>query len=175
MDIRYATAADAQMLAELGAKTFRDAFARANTPEDMDAYLKTSFSPQIQFRELSEPDVIFFIAESGGHPIGYAQLVMDSKHELIKAARPLELRRIYASQEFLGKGVGKELMKATMEEARRRGCDCIWLGVWEKNQKAIDFYKKWGFRMVGSHTFFLGEDRQNDLVMELTLGRTRRT
>jgi ribosomal protein S18 acetylase RimI-like enzyme len=170
MNIRYATGADAQMLAELGAKTFRETFARVNTPEDMDAYLRASFSPDIQFRELSQPDVIFLIAESQGNPIGYAQLVMNSKDESIQGARPLELRRIYALQEYLGKGVGKELMNATIEEAGRRGCDCVWLGVWERNQRAIDFYRKWGFRVVGSHTFVLGEDQQNDFVMELELG-----
>jgi ribosomal protein S18 acetylase RimI-like enzyme len=60
-------------------------------------------------------------------------------------------------------------MNATIEEARQRGCDCVWLGVWEKNQRAIDFYQKWGFRVVGSHTFALGEDQQNDFVMELEL------
>ena len=170
MNIRYATIADAKMLAELGAKTFRDTFARDNTPEDIDAYLEASFSPDIQHRELSEPDVIFLIVEFEGKPIGYAQLVMNSKDQSIKRFRPLEIRRIYASQEYLGKGVGKELMKATIEEGRRRGCDCVWLGVWEKNQRAIDFYKKWGFRVVGSHTFALGRDRQNDFVMELELG-----
>jgi ribosomal protein S18 acetylase RimI-like enzyme len=136
----------------------------------MDAYLRASFSPDIQFRELSQPDVIFLIAESQGNPIGYAQLVMNSKDESIQGARPLELRRIYALQEYLGKGVGKELMNATIEEAGRRGCDCVWLGVWERNQRAIDFYRKWGFRVVGSHTFVLGEDQQNDFVMELELG-----
>jgi ribosomal protein S18 acetylase RimI-like enzyme len=169
MNIRYATGADAQMLAGLGEKTFRETFATVNTPDDMDAYLRASFSPDIQFRELSEPDVIFLIAESQGNPIGYAQLVMNSKDESIKGDRPLELRRIYALQEYLGKGVGKELMNATIEEARQRGCDCVWLGVWEKNQRAIDFYQKWGFRVVGSHTFVLGEDQQNDFVMELEL------
>ena len=170
MNIRYATIADAKMLSELGAKTFRETFAGDNTPEDMDAYLKASFSPEIQLRELSEADVIFLVVESKGKPIGYAQLVTSSKDQSIKRFRPLEVRRIYASQEYLGKGVGKELMKATIEEARRRGCDCVWLGVWEKNQRAIDFYKKWGFRVVGSHTFALGGDQQNDFVMELELG-----
>ena len=169
MNIRYATIADAKMLSELGAKTFRDTFARANTRENMQSYLKASFSPDIQLRELYEPDFIFLIAESEGSPIGYAQLVMDSRDESIKGARPIEVRRIYASQEYLGKGVGKELMKATIEEARQRGCDCIWLGVWEKNKRAIAFYKRWGFRVVGSHTFALGEDPQNDFVMELAL------
>jgi ribosomal protein S18 acetylase RimI-like enzyme len=169
MNIRYGTKDDAVMLSAFGAKTFYDTFAKDNTPENMEAYVKKSFSPEIQFNELSQPDVIFLIAESEGNLIGYAQLIMNSKDEAIKGTRPLEIRRIYASQEYLGKGIGKELMKATVREAMQRDCDCIWLGVWEKNQRAIDFYKKWGFREVGTHVFSVGDDPQNDFVMELEL------
>jgi diamine N-acetyltransferase len=169
MNIRYGTKDDAQMLSELGAKTFYDTFAAENTPENMKAYMGKSFSPEIQLHELSQPDVIFLIAESEGVPIGYAQLVINSQDEAIRARKPMELRRIYTLQEYLGKGVGKELVEATINEARQRGCDCIWLGVWEKNQRAIQFYKKWGFREVGTHTFSLGNDLQNDFVMELEL------
>ena len=169
MNIRYGTTADAEMLSQLGAKTFYDTFAKDNTSENVDAYLKKSFSSEIQFNELSQPDVIFLIVESEKLPIGYAQLIINSKDEAIKRNKPLEIRRIYASQEYLGKGVGKELMRATISEARQRDCDCIWLGVWEKNQRAIDFYKKWGFREVGTHIFSVGDDPQNDFVMELEL------
>ena len=169
MKIRYGTTDDAKMLVELGAKTFYDTFSKDNTPENIEAYLKKSFSPEIQFNELSNPDNIFLIVESKNIPIGYAQLIMNSKDEAINGTRPLEIRRIYASQEYQGKGVGKELMQATISEARQRGCDCIWLGVWEKNQRAIDFYKKWGFREVGTHIFSVGDDPQNDYVMELEL------
>jgi len=169
MMIRYGTTEDAKMLSELGARTFYDTFAEANTPENMDAYLKRSFSLEIQFKELSQPDIIFLIAEFEEIPIGYAQLILNSKDEAIKGTRPLEIRRIYVSQEYLGKGVGKELMQATISEARQRGCDCIWLGVWEKNQSAIDFYRKWGFREVGTHLFSVGDDPQNDFMMELEL------
>ena len=169
MKVRYGNTDDATMLSELGAKTFYDTFAKDNTQENIDAYIKGSFSSKIQLSELSEPDVIFLIAESESIAIGYAQLIMNSKDEAIKGTRPLEIRRIYASQEYLGKGVGKELMKATIREARQRGCDCVWLGVWEKNQRAIDFYRKWGFREVGTHLFSVGDDPQNDFVMELEL------
>jgi len=169
MHIRYGTTDDARMLSELGARTFYDTFAKDNTRENIAAYLKASFSPDIQFNELSESDVIFLIAESGGVPIGYAKLILNSTADAIRGMQPLEIRRIYASQEYLGKGVGKELMKATISEARQRGCDCVWLGVWEKNQRAIDFYKKWGFREVGTHLFSVGDDPQNDFVMELEL------
>ncbi|MEO7840329.1 MAG: GNAT family N-acetyltransferase [Anaerolineales bacterium] len=169
MKVRYGNMDDAKTLSELGAKTFYDTFAKDNTPEDIDAYLKASFSPEIQFNELSDPDVIFLIAESEKIPIGYAQLIMNSKDETINGTKPLEISRIYASQEYLGKGVGKELMQATISEARQRGCDCVWLGVWEKNRRAIDFYKRWGFRAVGTHLFSVGDDPQNDFVMELEL------
>lgn len=169
MNIRYGTTADATMLSELGAKTFYDTFAKDNTPENIDTYLKRSFSPELQFDELSSPDNIFLIVESEEVPIGYAQLILNSKDDAIQRARPLEIRRIYALQEYLGKGVGKELMRATINEARQRGCDSVWLGVWEKNQRAIDFYKKWGFREVGTHLFSVGDDPQNDFIMELGL------
>lgn len=169
MNIRYGTTDDAGMLSELGANTFYDAFAKDNTPENIDSYIKESFSPEIQLNELSQPKMIFLIAESENIPVGYAQLILDSRDESIKGTKPMEIRRIYASQEYIGKGVGKELMSASMREAKQRGCNCIWLGVWEKNQRAIDFYRKWNFKDVGTHRFKLGDDLQKDLVMELEL------
>ena len=169
MNIRYGKPNDARMLAELGARTFYEAFARDNTPENIASYLRNSFSPEIQLRELSRPDNIFLIAEAESIPVGYAQLVLDSRDESIRSAKPLELRRIYAKQQYIGKGVGRELMDASIQEARQRGYDCIWLGVWEKNQRAVEFYIKWGFREVGTHVFALGKDLQKDFVMELRL------
>jgi len=169
MNIRYGNIEDAKMLSELGAKTFYDTFAKDNTPENIKAHLKNSFSPEIQFTELSNPNHIFLIAEDEYQPIGYAQLTLDSKEEFLSGTNSLEVRRIYASQEYIGKGIGKALMQAAIHEAEQRGCDSVWLGVWEKNPRAIEFYKKWGFKEVGSHIFTVGDDPQRDFVMELML------
>jgi ribosomal protein S18 acetylase RimI-like enzyme len=169
MRIRYGITDDATMLSELGARTFYDSFAQHNTPENIALYLKKSFSPEIQLNELSMLDNIFLIVETENQPIGYAQLIMDSKDESLQGSKTLEIRRIYAIKEFIGKGVGKALMRAVIRKAKQRGCDSIWLGVWEKNQRAIDFYKRWGFREVGTHTFHLGNDPQLDYIMELRL------
>jgi len=169
MNIRYGTTDDAAMLSELGARTFFDTFAKDNTPENIAAHLKKSFSPEIQLAELSDPDTIFLIVEDDVKPIGYAQLILNSQEEFLLGTKPLEIRRIYALQEYLGKGVGKELMQAAIREAKLRGCDSIWLGVWEKNPRAIKFYKQWGFKEVGTHIFSVGDDPQKDFVMELTL------
>jgi ribosomal protein S18 acetylase RimI-like enzyme len=170
MNVRYGNLSDATMLSELGAKTFYDAFARDNTPENIRLYIRRSFSKEIQLNELSRPEIVFLIAELEDRPVGYAKLNLNSKDESARGTKVMEIERIYASQEFIGRGVGKELMKACINEARQRGCDSIWLGVWEMNQRAIDFYAKWGFKEVGTHIFMLGNDPQKDFVMELKLG-----
>ena len=169
MKVRYGNINDATMLSELGAKTFYDTFAKDNTPENISSYMKKSFSKEMQFNELSKPEIIFLIAELEDEPVGYAKLKMNSNDESVKGTEVMEIERIYASQEYIGKGIGKELMKACINEARQRGCDSIWLGVWEKNLRAVDFYKKWGFCEVGTHIFSVGDDPQNDYVMELEL------
>jgi diamine N-acetyltransferase len=169
MNVRYGDLSDAMLLAKLGAKTFHDAFAKDNTPENIRLYIEKSFSEKIQMNELSMPDIVFLIAEWEDAPVGYAKLKMNSHDEAVKGAKVVEVERIYASQEYIGKGVGKELMKPCINEARQRGCDSLWLGVWEKNQRAIEFYAKWGFQEVGTHIFMLGKDPQRDFVMELNL------
>jgi ribosomal protein S18 acetylase RimI-like enzyme len=175
MKIRYGNSSDAMMLSELGAKTFHDTFAKDNTPENISLYMKNSFSKEIQLHELSRPDIVFLIAELEDEPVGYAKLRMNSNDESVKGKKVMEIERIYTSQEYIGKGVGKELMKACINEARQKGCDSLWLGVWEKNRRAIDFYAKWGFQEVGTHIFMLGDDPQRDFVMELNLAQNSKT
>ena len=167
MKVRYGTTDDAKMLCELGAKTFYDTFAKDNTPENISLYVKESFSTQVQFNELSDANIIFLIAELENKPVGYAKLKLDSKIESIKGTNTMELERIYALHEYLGQGIGKELMLAAINEAKEKDCNSLWLGVWEKNPRAINFYKKWGFREVGTHIFMLGDDPQRDLILEL--------
>jgi GNAT superfamily N-acetyltransferase len=167
--IRYGTTGDTAMLSELGAKTFFDTFAKDNTPENMALHLKQSFSPEIQLAELSAPEHVFLIAEGENTPIGYAQLILGSHDPSLQGTRPLEIRRIYAAREYIGRGIGKLLMEASIREAKQRGCDCIWLGVWEKNPRAIEFYKRWGFKETGTKIFVVGTDPQRDFIMELVL------
>ena len=169
MKVRYGIVDDATMLSELGAKTFYDTYARDNTPENIDSYISKSFSKEIQLNELSDTNIVFLIAELENEPVGYAKLKLDSKDESITGTKVIEIERIYSLQEYIGKGIGKALMQAAIDEAKQKACDSIWLGVWEKNPRAINFYKKWGFREVGSHIFTIGNDPQRDLILELQI------
>ncbi len=165
--IRHANVDDAGLLSELGARTFSETFAADNTPENMAAYLAVAFNPEQQAAELAAPHSSFQIAEANGVAIGYSLLRSGNVPEGVTGAKPIELVRLYVSRESLGSGVGAALMQACIDEARQRGFDTLWLGVWEHNTRAQAFYRKWNFHDVGTHVFQLGDDPQTDILMQL--------
>ena len=168
--IRRAEGADAARLAAFGERTFRDTFAGDNTPEDMAAYLAQAFGEEIQRAELASPAVTALLAEREGALAGYALLREggDSAGHVL-GDRPVELQRLYVDSATKGQGLAQALMARVEEEALRRGGDVLWLGVWERNPRAIAFYRKCGFADVGTHEFLLGKDRQTDRVMRKPL------
>lgn len=165
ISIRRGLPEDNFLLARIGAETFIHAFGPDNTPEDMQLYIQSAFSPETQAAELADPSSLFLIAELGREPVGYARLLESDPPPGVTGSRPIEIVRIYARPEWIGHGVGAALMRACLREAALKECDTIWLGVWERNQRAISFYKKWGFVPVGSHAFLLGTDLQTDILM----------
>ena len=171
ISIRPATTDDAKLLTDLSYTTFWDAFAHhpKNAPDDLAHYMRQAFSLEQITEELSYNKNIFLVAEIDGKAAGYAKLIVDNIEPGITAARPVELSRLYSHQEYLGQGVGQNLMDACFERARRHDHDVMWLGVWEHNPRAQRFYEKNGFRIVGEHTFLLGSDPQTDLLMQREL------
>jgi GNAT superfamily N-acetyltransferase len=164
--IRRALPADAELLARMGRQTFSDSFAADNTPENMAGYLDSAFSPEIQAAELADPGTTFLIAEVGWTPVGYARLYAGPPPEAVTAPRPVELVRIYAVKAWIGRGVGAALMQACLEEAAYQDYSTIWLGVWQRNPRALAFYEKWGFVRAGTHTFQLGDEAQTDWILQ---------
>ena len=174
MQIRPATIADAAALSRLGATTFRETFESENTPEDMARYLAEAFSPAQQASEITDPSSTVLVAEH--HPasgdaelVGYAHLVSGRAPEAIPSPAPLELKRLYVVRAWHGRRVAQALMDATIAAARARGAQTMWLGVWERNPRAVAFYAKYGFVRVGQHTFMLGADSQTDWLLSRPL------
>lgn len=164
--IRHCNPDDAALLAELGARTFSETFAIDNSPDDMADYLSAAFSPAQQAAELADSTCLFLIAESEEVAVGYAMLRYGSVLEGVSDDKPIEIVRLYVSEERLGSGVGAALMQACIDEAKQRGCETLWLGVWEHNARARAFYRKWNFHEVGTHIFQLGADPQTDILMQ---------
>lgn len=163
--IRRARPDDADLLADFGARTFSETFAADNTPENMAAYLASSFSAAQQADELADSAATFLIAEINGAVAGYAKLHAGKSAQAIGDAKAVELVRLYVSREWHGRGVGDALMRECLDEARHAGHETMWLGVWQRNARAQAFYRKWNFRAVGEHVFQLGSDPQTDILM----------
>jgi GNAT superfamily N-acetyltransferase len=171
LTVRRALVADASTLAELGAATFTETFAEANTPEDFAAYMAASFSEAIQREELEDPNNTVFLAEREGDAVGYIMVRESRTPSCIAAEEALEIARLYARKATLGTGVGATLMQRALAEAAGRGKDAVWLGVWERNARAIRFYEAWDFHPAGTQPFLLGTDLQTDLVMVRRIAR----
>ena len=164
-ELRRATPADAAALATFAAAAFVDSFGAQNRPEDMAAYLAEAFGESVQRSELTDPHCTVFLAERDGEIVGYAMLRDGAAPACVADASAIEIARLYAGQRWIGAGIGALLMQRCLVEAASRGRRTIWLGVWERNVRAIGFYQRWHFTIVGSQTFQLGSDRQNDRVM----------
>lgn len=165
--VRNAKHDDLDSLVDLAARSFRDAFASENAKHDIDAYIDSAFTIGKFKAEFSTANNCFLVANSGSSdkPLGYAKLRVNSRTSSVAGDSCVELERLYADSTVTGEGIGAALMRECVRRAKKIGCDTIWLGVWERNARAIRFYERHGFNVVGEHEFTLGSDIQNDLIM----------
>ncbi|TGN21664.1 GNAT family N-acetyltransferase [Empedobacter tilapiae] len=156
-------------LQEIGRRTFYETFSESNTEENMKDYLGKGFSIDKLTTELNDINAEFYFAKIDQEIIGYLKLNFGESQTEIKDDKALEIERIYVLKEFHGKKVGQILYNKAIEIAKQKNADYVWLGVWEENQRAINFYKKNGFVEFDKHIFKLGNDEQTDIMMKLKL------
>ncbi|KQT16918.1 GNAT family acetyltransferase [Chryseobacterium sp. Leaf404] len=160
---------DVNLLQEIGRKTFSETFSADNTEEGMQQYLDESFSTDKLNSELDDENSEFYFAKYNNEIIGYLKINTGSSQTENKGENSLEIERIYVSKDFHGKKVGQILYEKAIEIARKKNVDYAWLGAWEKNERAIAFYKKNGFMEFDKHIFKLGYEEQTDIMMKLIL------
>ena len=160
---------DIYVLRDFSYRTFSETFAHINTQDDMKAYLNKAFDIEKLSAELLNKNSSFYFLYSDNELAGYLKLNEAPSQTDIQDELSLEIERIYVAKEFQGKGLGGCLMDKAISTAVTRNKKYVWLGVWEKNEKAICFYKKNGFYKIGSHSFFIGDDEQTDYIMRRDL------
>lgn len=169
LNIKMATNADAELIADMSRQTFYETFVSQNTKENMDKFMNESFTKEALMKEVGEPGNIFLLAYDEKEPAGYVRMRENNNPPELGNRNSIEIARIYAATNAIGKGVGKTLMQKCIEIAQEKKKDVLWLGVWEKNNRAIDFYIKWGFEKFSTHIFMLGDDPQTDWLMKKEL------
>jgi ribosomal protein S18 acetylase RimI-like enzyme len=169
INLKKVTLQDIDQLRSIGQQTFFETFSAGNTEENMKKYLEEGFSIQKLTAELNDQDAEFYFAELDNTVIGYLKLNFGASQTELKDEKALEIERLYVLNEFHGKKVGQLLYEKAMQIARQMNAEYVWLGVWEKNPRAISFYKKNGFVAFDKHIFKLGNDEQTDIMMKFPL------
>ena len=158
---------EVEELQSISRQTFYETYCTMNTKENMDKYLNENLSISTLEKELKNPNSLFFIIRDLDKNIGYLKLNMGPAQTDIKDANALEIERIYVIKEYQGKKAGQQLYEKTIQVAKEKMLKYIWLGVWQENSKAIQFYVKNGFEIFDQHVFKLGDEEQTDFLMRL--------
>lgn len=169
MIIQKCTIEDLKTLQQVSVETFYNTFKDQNTSENMKAYLKKAFNDKQLEKELSNSKSQFFIVYVDDEVAGYLKINIYEAQSEKMGDEFLEVERIYVREKFQKHGLGKVLINKAIKIAKEYNKNKIWLGVWEKNENAIGFYKNMGFTQTGSHSFFMGDEEQIDYIMVKTL------
>lgn len=169
IEIRKVSINDIIQLQEISKRTFFETYSLLNTEENMSKYLNENFSLEKLSAELHNNNSEFYFAFHNNDIIGYLKLNKAQAQTDLKDNNSLEIERIYVLQAFQGKKVGKLFYEKAIQIAKQIDVEYIWLGVWEENPKAINFYKKNGFVEFDKHIFKLGNDEQKDILMKLQI------
>ncbi|MCG3419823.1 GNAT family N-acetyltransferase [Oceanobacillus jordanicus] len=156
---------DLKILQEISIETFKNTFEAQNSPENMKAYQEKAFNSQQLEMELANIYSEFFFVYYNNEVVGYLKINTNDAQSEVMGDTSLEIERIYIKNKYQKHGLGKYLINKSIEIAIERSKKEIWLGVWEKNENAIAFYKKMGFVQTGSHSFYMGDEEQTDIIM----------
>lgn len=168
--IRQAAPEDRDIIVDLGRKTFVETYAEVTNNGVIESYVEKRFSPEAIAAELNNPWATFYIAFLDGKPAAFTKLRSDRKAKGLEQQHAIELERIYVLKEYQGVKVGKDMMDKCKEMAAMGRYDLIWLQVWQKNSKAIQFYQKAGFVIYETTVFnYFNEMTQDDFLMRFNL------
>ena len=167
--IEKVLAEEIELLQKFSWQTFNDSSSEFNTEENMLKTFNKDFSLEQITTEFYDRNSQFYFAKEKGNVIGYLKLNFGEAQTELKEASGMEIERIYVLKNYHGKAIGKILCEKAFSIAVELKLEYLWLGVWEKNERAINFYKKNGFVEFATHSFMLGDDNQTDIMMKLHL------
>ena len=158
-----------QDLQEVSIQTFTETFKDNNSEKSLNDYLNTAYELTKLEKELENPHSEFYFAYFNNELAGYLKMNINDAQSEKMGENALEVERIYIKKSFKRRGIGRHLIETAEQLAKKYQKNLMWLGVWEYNPKAIAFYETLGFKVIGAHSFFMGEEEQTDLIMSKQL------
>lgn len=167
-EYRDATVEDAEALAAFGRKSWLATFGHLPyPPRDLESYLNKSFSADVQREEIEDGETRYRLALRDGEIVGYC--MMGVLGMPVDDANALELHRLYVDESVKGAGVAAALMDDAIAWARAKGAGALYLSVWENNERAQRFYRRYGFEDCSEWKFMVGDTADRDLIWKLVL------
>lgn len=169
--VRPATPSDVNGIVAVGRKVWLETFSHTTSPENMLVHLDASYTAELIYQEISNPDRLYLVAHSADGSAGVAGFAViargasSSEPSVADWPNPVELQRIYVDKAHHGAGLARQLAEEVYGAARKEGYKSIWLGVLPENTRAVKFYEKCGFKKVGSHSFWVGGQEDIDDIM----------
>lgn len=169
LEVRLATAADADELSRLGSAVFWDAYGGTAPDEDIEEHVRNYFGAEAIAAELATAQVQYAFAISDGEMAGLVKMREGEAPELVSASPVIEVQQLYVSTDHQRKGVGEFLVDVVKERCRTDGFAGIWLSVWAEAHWAVPFYEKVGFVSLGEVPFMLAGKEYTDYLMWLSV------
>jgi len=167
--IRPASPHDAALLARFAAQAFADTYRGLDDEQEIADYVAEHFTAEVMAGVIADTACTTLLAWLGDELAGYAVLRGKPPPACVGGGAPLQLWRLYLGQAFTGRGLGAQLMTAVRTEARRHGAQTLWLGVYDRNVRAVAFYKRFGFAQVGTSEFLFGGRIYSDPIYAASL------
>ncbi|MFT3664733.1 GNAT family N-acetyltransferase [Piscinibacter sp.] len=153
LSFRHAAPDDAGALASFASQAFSDAYRDLDDAREIAEYVAGHFNVPAVLALIGDPLATTVLAERGAELAGYAVIARTEPPTCVPGPQPIELARFYLADRFIGQGHGAQLMRAVHREASRLGAGTLWLGVYDRNVRAIGFYERSGFTRCGGKDF----------------------
>jgi diamine N-acetyltransferase len=156
-----ATSEDFKLLADLGKVSFRESHGNSALEADIDWYVNEKYTDDVFKQDLKDPKSSYHIIYQNKQLAGYSKISFDAQHSNIGMEKVTKLERLYLLKEFYGLKLGLELFNYNIKLSKQNNEIGMWLYVWKENHRAISFYKKTGFKIIGSYDFKITETHSN--------------
>ncbi len=168
IEIKVAKKTDAAMLALLGRITYTESHGHfIDSKKDLLTYINDAFSIQKLSTELADSNTLFYLIYVDDLPVGYTKLVLHATHKNIHSKKACRLEKIYILNDFIPQKIGQPFLNFIKKKAKEMQFDAMWLTVYIKNERAIQFYKKNEFKNIGTYNFSVnGKGYENILFLK---------
>lgn len=159
--IIQAFATDAEILSTLGRHTFIESHGHSAAKEDIDTYINTAYSLEACQQELTDTNNVYYFIYYNNQPAGFSKVILNCPAPGVMGTNITKLERIYVLKEFYNLKLGLALLNFNIELSKSNQQAGMWLYTWIENERAVNFYKKAGFVIIGSYDFRISATHTN--------------